>query len=771
MTNQPHTRLKKKQHTKSLVILLVLYTLSIVVESSADITPNDLMNRKYEPLVSRMYSFQSFFGLPISQLFLYAYDSESSTWRIVPFQIDERNDETGAFESGDGLLDGNDDISFMLKSLGDKVPDGLWRPDTDSTRICIEVVDTLRNQKGWVYLFHSTSINDFNFEEYLDYDEQNDKIVSKYYEVGMDPGFGLPTNYTITSANGGNDVDILDRFKVRIVVDSDVGKIFVSEDNIKKQEVLPFFNSKVRYRRNMLFKIEVKVTVIVPITIPLGPYEFPIDFFPYCMQGIFEIPLDFSDAPIDVNPKIKSMRTSNDYGVNSHGMYFHNFFNPDQLSANLIDGSGTNTGLDRSLVVPGINWMMITGTPGTILHNIFVPELGNNQELYFWDNLTGGRMDDGNGKGDTVTRGDSGVLVTGSNITGSFSLILTTYFLPPVDNIALAKGVNSIAATPLEIGELLKENVASPPVVNVSTEQFDIFPPAKIEDLNVVSFSDSNLTVSWTSPGDNGSIGTAQSYDLRYSTQVPDIDLEGWFATATSVSNISAPQPPGNTESVTIPSLDKNSTFYLGIKTSDENGNVSLLSNIATGIALDVELASFYAIANKREVQLFWRTISEDNNLGFEVERRLENTSFEKIAFIPGHGTTNQPHDYSFTDLNVSNGQYFYRLKQIDSNGAFTYSDEVEAILELPTEFVLLQNYPNPFNPETTLEYEVAIDGLVLLTIYNLAGQEMVAIVNEKKAAGRYRVRLNAENWPSGIYFAKLQSTGHVLTRKMLLLE
>ena len=236
-------------------LLFLVFILSFTAASYADIIPKDLLNRKFEPIVVKANSMQAFWGLSISQLFLYAYDADLAAWRIVPFQIDERNNTTGSYhEVDDGILDSNEEIVFMLKSLGDKVPVDLWRQDTDLTRICIEVVDKLRNQKGWVYLYHSASRDDFVFEDYMAYDAENDKVLSKYYEVGFDPGFGLPTNYTITEMGGGTNVDILDRFKVRILVDSDIGKIPINEDNIKLQEILPFFNSKVWFRRNMVGK-------------------------------------------------------------------------------------------------------------------------------------------------------------------------------------------------------------------------------------------------------------------------------------------------------------------------------------------------------------------------------------------------------------------------------------------------------------------------------------------------------------------------------------
>ncbi len=84
--------------------------------------------------------------------------------------------------------------------------------------------------------------------------------------------------------------------------------------------------------------------------------------------------------------------------------------------------------------------------------------------------------------------------------------------------------------------------------------------------------------------------------------------------------------------------------------------------------------------------------------------------SWEKVAFVQGHGNSNSPKYYSYSDksLNLS-GKYLYRLKQIDIDGSYEYSDEVEVDLGLPSEFQLSQNYPNPFNPTTTISYSIPV--------------------------------------------------------------
>jgi hypothetical protein len=96
---------------------------------------------------------------------------------------------------------------------------------------------------------------------------------------------------------------------------------------------------------------------------------------------------------------------------------------------------------------------------------------------------------------------------------------------------------------------------------------------------------------------------------------------------------------------------------------------------------------------------------------------------------------------------------------------------DVRVSENVPSEFALMQNYPNPFNPSTTINYQVATSGFVSLKVYNLLGQEVAALVNEVKAPGTYALDWNAEGFPSGVYFYKMQSGSFTETRRMLLLR
>lgn len=190
---------------------------------------------------------------------------------------------------------------------------------------------------------------------------------------------------------------------------------------------------------------------------------------------------------------------------------------------------------------------------------------------------------------------------------------------------------------------------------------------------------------------------------------------------------------------------------------------------------LPVELTSFTSKVISDRVQLNWQTKTEVNNYGFEIERASLSASsrpvWEKIGFVNGNGNSNSPKDYLFVDKNFIGGSKFnYRLKQIDNDGQFEYSEMVE-VQVVPNKFELYQNYPNPFNPSTKIRYQLPNESKVVIKIYNILGSEVMELVNSKKEAGVYEAEFNAASLSSGTYIYKISADNFVQTKKMILLK
>lgn len=200
---------------------------------------------------------------------------------------------------------------------------------------------------------------------------------------------------------------------------------------------------------------------------------------------------------------------------------------------------------------------------------------------------------------------------------------------------------------------------------------------------------------------------------------------------------------------------------------------------------LPVELTSFSAKRVSDGVELRWTTATEVNNYGFEIERAtavepmhassLQNRNWQKINFVSGHGNSNSPKQYIYKDNCNTDEGYIYRLKQIDSDGSFSYSGELHVGSGALASFDLNQNFPNPFNPATMISYSLPSSGMVQLKIYNTTGEEVSSPVNEIQDAGSYQIGFNATGLASGTYLYRITVTTnagiYTQSRKMVLLK
>lgn len=174
------------------------------------------------------------------------------------------------------------------------------------------------------------------------------------------------------------------------------------------------------------------------------------------------------------------------------------------------------------------------------------------------------------------------------------------------------------------------------------------------------------------------------------------------------------------------------------------------------GGAIPVELVSFDAQVNGDDVVLNWETSSETNNAGFEVQMR-QGEDRHVIGFVEGNGTTTETQTYTFTAIDMDAGTHTFRLKQIDFDGAFEYSPEVEATIEVVGTHQLSNAYPNPFNPMSQFTLAVAREQHVTAELYNVLGQRVSTLFDGSVEANeRQVVQIDGAGLASGVYVVRV---------------
>ena len=133
--------------------------------------------------------------------------------------------------------------------------------------------------------------------------------------------------------------------------------------------------------------------------------------------------------------------------------------------------------------------------------------------------------------------------------------------------------------------------------------------------------------------------------------------------------------------------------------------------------------------------------------------------------------TTTQTKSYSFIDDDIQSGTYAYRLKQVDFDGSFNYSNEISVSFSKPISYTLGQNFPNPFNPLTRIGFTIPKRSYVEFCVYNSLGENIAVLEDGFKRAGYYHTEFDGSNLPSGIYFYTLSSDNFISTKKMILLK
>ena len=195
-----------------------------------------------------------------------------------------------------------------------------------------------------------------------------------------------------------------------------------------------------------------------------------------------------------------------------------------------------------------------------------------------------------------------------------------------------------------------------------------------------------------------------------------------------------------------------------------------------------IQLASLVATPlGSGSVQVDWSTTTETRNAGFEVQRSADSLGgYETLpgSFVAGHGTTRVGHAYSHTDAGAPAGNSYYRLRQIATGGAESFTASTRATVSvgvddhsLPLVFALESSLPNPCRGSSLIRYALPRACHVTLEVYGVTGQRVATLADGSQRAGRYVVRWEPRELPSGVYWYRLIGGGQTATRKVLLLR
>ena len=187
---------------------------------------------------------------------------------------------------------------------------------------------------------------------------------------------------------------------------------------------------------------------------------------------------------------------------------------------------------------------------------------------------------------------------------------------------------------------------------------------------------------------------------------------------------------------------------------------------------LPVELTRFDAVLDGAATRLAWATASEVNNAGFEVQHAAREAGFEAIAFVEGAGTTREARTYAFRTETLDPGVHRFRLKQLDYDGTFAYSPEVEVVVGLPGTYELSAAYPNPFNPQTRFTLAVSQEQHVRVEVFDALGRRVAVLHDGRLPAGAVQAfTFDAGGLAGGLYLYRATGEHFAATRRAMLLK
>jgi RNA polymerase subunit RPABC4/transcription elongation factor Spt4 len=424
----------------SFFVAISLFTAVFSFISIPSISASEIESR-VEPVIVYGSDLPGFIGKSVDELWIYAYLGDN--WEQIPFQIDERNDVNGSyfFNSEDGFLDANDEIVFMPADCGTQAPAGSRVPNTEPQRYRIWAQDPLDFSDIFAYIYSSDQISKTFSDDYVDFHQNSNKIEASFYSIGFNAtNTGVIDEIRVNTSGGGDNIDVLDRFKYR-------------------------------------FQKTVEIT----------PDQYHEEDFNHQVVGII-------DGPVRVIQKIIKEKVTNDFTFNVNETYFaygSYMFLDQEMSTNTstdwvqitwdflstvtpityYDSNSNELIIDGTPETPGVtdtpSWYEVTGTHGTLVALGNISDLGGTSSLYYSDDSSS--MD--SPEFDFGEHGNLGLSAT--NPPQSSNIDFSYYF---------------IGSNQQNIGQNYLNYTQNPIVITITSQVIDPSPPPGIT--GIVSIPD-----------------------------------------------------------------------------------------------------------------------------------------------------------------------------------------------------------------------------------------------------------------------------------------
>jgi hypothetical protein len=203
---------------------------------------------------------------------------------------------------------------------------------------------------------------------------------------------------------------------------------------------------------------------------------------------------------------------------------------------------------------------------------------------------------------------------------------------------------------------------------------------------------------------------------------------------------------------------------------------------VEPGSALPVDFAGIEAVTKERKVTLTWTTASETNNAGFTVEHRrlrvrpdgdtVRTDSWTRLGFVEGAGTTDASQTYRYETGELDYGPHAFRLRQVDTDGSMSLSDEVKTDIRLDRAYAVAPPRPHPVRRQTTIDVTVKEAQPVTVEVYDVLGRR-VAVPFEEEIEGQQtrRIRVDASGFSSGVYFVRVRGESFATTERLTVVK